>query len=205
MGLNRSFFYQHLHDSLFSKGLTQSQVDGLEAILNEWEGKHAAEDDRWLAYMLATAYHETGRTMQPVRETFANGDDQAIARLQKAYNAGKMPWVKKPYWTRDANGQSWYGRGLVQLTHKANYDAMKKALNVDLTGDPDLALKMDVSVRVLFYGMIKGSFTGHKLGDYFSGAKDDWVNARRMVNGLDRAKDIAAYGRQFYAALSYTV
>ena len=48
-------------------------------------------------------------------------------------------------------------------------------------------------------------FTGNKLVDYFKGPKADWVNARRIVNGLDRADAIAGYSRAYYAALSYTV
>ena len=205
MTLNRTFFYEQLHDTLFLHGITQRQVDGLEAILNYWDGGFAANDDRWLAYMLATAYHETGRTMQPVRETFANSYEQAVARLQKAYDAGKLPWVKKPYWVAVGNGPSWFGRGLVQLTHQYNYQAMTNALNINLVGNPDLALTMDVAVKVMFEGMIHGTFTKHKLGDYFNGPTADWFHARQIINGLDRAKDVAGYGKQFYAAISHTL
>lgn len=205
MTVNRTFFFEQLHDGLFPNGMTQSQVDGLEAILNHWDNGFANNDDRWLAYSLATAYHETGRTIHPVRETFAVSDEQAIARLQRAFDAGKLPWVKKPYWKVDENGQSWFGRGLVQLTHKVNYEEMGRALNIDLAGNPDLALDMDVSVRILFHGMFNGSFTGNKLSTHFHGDVADWVNARKIINGLDRARDIAGYGRQFYAAISHTV
>lgn len=205
MTLNRVFFYEQLHDSLFPKGIKQSQVDGMEAILDYWDSGFAANDDRWLAYMLATAYHETGRTMQPVREAFATSDQQAIARLQKSFDAGKLAWVKTPYWKVDANGQSWFGRGLVQLTHKANYQTMKSALNVDIVAHPELALEMDVAVKIMFEGMIHGRFTKYKLGDFFDGSKADWFNARKIINALERAKDVASYGRRFYAAISHTL
>jgi putative chitinase len=56
----------------------------------------------------------------------------------------------------------------------------------------------------MFIGMIKGLFTGKSLGDYFSQTKNDWVNARRIINGLDKAQAIAAYGHNFYSAISYT-
>jgi len=55
-----------------------------------------------------------------------------------------------------------------------------------------------------FEGMIRGSFTGKKLETYFSPAADDWVNARRIINGLDKANAIAAYGKSYYAAISHT-
>jgi predicted chitinase len=205
MSINRKFFYDHLHDTLFSTGLSQSQVDGHTAILDAWEEGYAKEDDRWLAYMLATAYHETARTMQPVRETLAPTDDKAIARLENAWNAGKLSWVKTPYWRKDAEGRTWLGRGLVQLTHKANYEKMKKETGVDLVSHPELAMEMDVAIKIMFIGMIKGSFTTHKLADYFSKTNEDWVHARRIINGMDRAQQIAVYAKTYYSAVSYTI
>ena len=203
MSLNRTFFFEHVRTRLFPKGMTQSQVEGLNAILDHWENGYAAKDGRWLAYMLATAYHETGQTMQPVRETFAPTDAQAIRRLQRASISGKRTSQANPYWKPDADGKSWFGRGLVQLTYKANYQAMADVLKVDLVGHPELALTMDVALSVMFVGMIEGLFSRprYRLGDYFDGTKADWVNARRIVNGLDRAKDIAGYGRAFYGAI----
>ncbi len=66
--INRKFFFTSARTNLFGGSMTAKQVQGLTAILNEWEAKYAAKDDRWLAYMLATAHHETGRTMQPIEE-----------------------------------------------------------------------------------------------------------------------------------------
>ena len=37
-------------------------------ILDEWEKNYAKADDRWLAYALGTAHHETDRTFGPIRE-----------------------------------------------------------------------------------------------------------------------------------------
>ena len=50
-------------------------------------------------------------------------------------------------------------------------------------------------------GMRDGTFTGKRLADYFTAKTSDWVNARKIVNGLDRAKDIAGYGRRFHSEL----
>ncbi|MBO9097815.1 MULTISPECIES: glycoside hydrolase family 19 protein [unclassified Rhizobium] len=205
MSLNRDFFFDQLREKLYPNGLNMAQVEGHEAVLDAWEKDHAKSDDRWLAYILATAYHESAFTMQPVRETLANTDEQAAARLEAAWDAGKLSWVKTPYWRKDADGKYWFGRGLVQITFKANYRKLGDAIGVDLVADPDLALDLDVAVQIIFYGMLNGSFTGRKLADYFNKTKSDWVNARRIVNGLDRADTIAGYGKIYYAALSYTV
>jgi hypothetical protein len=65
-------------------------------------------------------------------------------------------------------------------------------------------MEMEVAVAILFTGMEKGLFTGRKLIDYFTAGRADWRNARRIVNGLDRAADIAGYGRAFHRALGGT-
>lgn len=187
-------FFAGVKASLFHNKLAQTQVDGMNAILAEWEAK-GLTDERWLAYMLATAYHETAQTMQPVRETMASTDDKAIAILDKALRDGKLKQVKSPYWRKDANGRSWLGRGLVQLTHYDNY------LKFGLDKDPARAMEMPIAVKIMFSGMRIGMFTGKKLSDYFSGDLCDWTGARKIINGTDKAALIAGYAKQFYAAI----
>ena len=205
MSINRKFFFEEVKLRLFDGSMRPSQVSSLNGILDAWESRTAGSDDRWLAYMLGTTHHETGRTMQPVRETFASTDDRAIMILTKAWKAGKLPWVKKDYWSRDADGKSWLGRGFVQLTHKANYQKMAALTGEDLVGHPERAMDVGVATKVLIEGMIAGSFTGKKLGDYFSPTKEDWINARRIINHVERAELVASYARKYYAAISYTL
>jgi predicted chitinase len=135
--------------------------------------------------MLATAHHETDRTMQPIRE----------------YGRGK----NRPYGVVDPEtGQAYYGRGYVQLTWRDNYAKMGKLCGADLVKTADLALRADYAAIIMFEGMIAGSFTGKKLAKYFDPTTEDWVNARRIINGLDKANAIAAYGKAYYAAISHT-
>jgi hypothetical protein len=54
----------------------------------------------------------------------------------------------------------------------------------------------------MYGGMIGGWFTGKKLSDYLGNGKVDFVNARRIINGLDRADDIAGYANSFLAAVN---
>ena len=67
--------------------------------------------------------------------------------------------------------------------------------------DAALALQADVAARIMFTGMAEGWFTGKKLGDYMANGKADYVNARRIINGTDRAGQISGYARVFEAAL----
>lgn len=157
-------------------------------------------DPRWLAYMLATAHHETGRTMQPVRETFAESDESAIARLDSAFARGQLRWVSTRYWLPDERRRSWLGRGFVQLTHKRNYRTMGEMIGVDLLSDPGKAMELDVALAILFTGMARGAFTGRKLSDYFSDDREDWRSARKIINGLECADKVAGYGRLYHAA-----
>lgn len=199
--INRQFFFDTVERTLFKKDLTPPQVAGMIAILDAWERRFDEQDQRWLAYILATAFHETAYTMQPVRETLAESEARAIEILEAAFAAGRLSWVKTPYWRRDEDGRSWHGRGLVQLTHKRNYEAMSVLTGIDLVADPDRAMEMDAAVTILIEGMLQGSFTGHKLADHLNATTEDWVNARRIVNGTDRAEKLAVYAVAFHAAI----
>ena len=190
--MNRAAFYAVVRKDLGA--LTQSQVTGFEVLLTAVNGLPVAQQ----AYLLATAWHETGATMQPVREAHGATDAQTIARLEKAWAAGKLKWVKKPYWRKDADGKSWFGRGYVQLTHKDNYQKASDRMGIDLVSDPSAALSPMIAARILVQGCTEGWFTGAKLSDFLPG---NYVGARKVVNGTDRAQDIAHYAVTFEAAL----
>jgi predicted chitinase len=202
--INRKSFYDAVRAAPFGGRLSGLQVAGMEAILNAWDRTRTGGDRRWLAYMLATTFHETAGTMQPVRETLAPSDMAAAARLESAWARGRLGSVKTPYWRADADGKYWLGRGLVQLTHKANYQRMARETDIDIVADPGRAMEMDVAVAILFCGMEKGLFTGRRLADYFTAIRSDWSGARRIINGLDRAADVASYGLAFHRALVAT-
>lgn len=193
--------FDRLRADPFKGRMTQGQVEGIETIIRCWTARMPEGDPRQLAYCLATAFHETAGTMAPVRETLAASDDQAIARLDRAYAAGRLGQVKAPYWRRDGDGKCWLGRGLVQITHRANYVRLSRAIGIDLVAAPERALERDVAAAILVAGMTGGLFTGAKLDDFIHGAKADWTGARRIVNGTDRAARIATIARGFSRAL----
>ena len=189
---------------LFDGRMSVTQTTGITFLLDKWEAEMPDADDRWLAYMLATTHHETGRAMQPVRETFSPTDAGAIRILDRAFSAGKLPWVSEPYWRPDTEGRSWLGRGFVQITHKSNYVKLAAVTDPNLATDPTCAMEPATAANVLFQGMIQGLFTGKRLADFFSGDKEDWRNARSIINGIEKADLVASYGRQYYSCISYT-
>lgn len=180
--IDRDKFFSGAREAVFRGSLAQSQVDGLNTILDGFE---AQGDLRWLAYELATVFHETAATMQPISEW--------------GHGAGR------PYGHPDpVTRQVYYGRGFIQLTWKSNYQAMSSVVGENLVADPTLALEPAIAAKIMFYGMERGSFTGRKLADYFNAKTTDYVNARRIINGTDCAAQIAIYAQEFHAALTAT-
>lgn len=192
---NQTTFFSYIRRAPFGGRLTQSQIDGINVILEQWE-YYKLTDRRWLANILAQIFHETGGKMQPIREANASSDAQAKSRLEAAWKSGKLGSVKTPYW-RDG----WFGRGFIQLTHKVNYEKLGDELDVDLVSNPALAMDPAISARIAIVGMTRGLFTGKKLTDYFNETVDDAEGARRIVNGTDKAKLIAGYHKNFLDAI----
>jgi putative chitinase len=169
--------------------LKQGQVDGLNALLAAVEADPDVSDVRWVAYMLATVKHECADTWQPIEE-YGKG---------KGRKYGNAVTVTDP----DGNTYSnvYYGRGYVQLTWEANYRKMGSALGNRLLYEPALALQPDIAYQIMSLGMRRGDFTGKKLEDYINDKGVDYVNARRIINGTDRADLIAGYARDLEAIL----
>ncbi len=186
---DRKPFFDYVREHLFSGTLEQSQVDGLNCVLDAWDAD-GDTDTRNLAYMLATAHHETARTMQPIAE-YGHGRGKPYG--QRMRQDGTM-YIDVP--------GIFYGRGLVQLTWYENYAKAGKAIGVDLLHNPDLAMVPENAVRIMFRGMREGWFTGVKLSNYFNDNRAEWTQARRIINGMDRAELVADYGRKYNHALS---
>jgi putative chitinase len=183
--IHRKYFFDNVRFYIF-KSLNQGQVDGLNRYLDYYDDdnpripdKHHL-DDRTFAYVLATVFWETAQTMQPVKEY------------------GSERYLKgKPYYP-------WYGRGDVQLTWEENYKRQDAKLGMQgsLVKNPDLALRPDISLKICILGMLDGDFTGKCLADFFTDSMTDWYDARTIVNGHDRAGEIADYAEKFSNAIT---
>jgi putative chitinase len=196
--INRKFFFDHAKKYLFDGKFTQKQVTGITAILDEWEKNYATKDDRWLAYMLATTHHETDRTMQPIEEYGKGKGKPYGSRLKLAKNKGK-------HIAYTDSTEIFYGRGFVQLTWYENYDKAGKKLGKNFLKDAKGVMQLENATKILFLGMIEGWFTGVKLEKYFNTKTNDWKNARRIINGLDKWDLIKDHALKYYAAISYTL
>ncbi|MEN9501235.1 MAG: hypothetical protein RI964_520 [Pseudomonadota bacterium] len=199
--INRKFFFNHVREYLFDGILQQDQVDGINVILDYWDNDLSKTSSRCLAYILATTYHETDRTMQPIHE---KGSSEYFKKLYDI-NGENPERAAKMGNTLPGDGIKYHGRGYVQLTWKSNYQKFSNSLGLgdQLVNNPDLALREDIAVKILFEGMFNGMFTGKKLDDYLAENKDDWENARCVINGKNKAKEIADYAVIYCAAISY--
>jgi len=166
--------------------LAQNQVRGIEILLRATEGLPL----RHRAYVLATAWHETGPEssnlhMTPRREIWGP------TTAQRGYEGRKDLGN-----TVLGDGKRYAGRGYVQITGRTNYSKASSLTGRDLVGNPDLALDPDIAARIIVHGMVNGWFTGKKMGDYVR-----YSDMRRVVNGTDKAALIAGYAEKFEDAL----
>lgn len=201
---------------VFGTSLSQKQVEGVEAILNEGETRGVSLFH--LAAIFSEVYHETGGKMQPVEENL----NYSAKRLTQVWPgrfpnlASAQPYANNPqklankvYGGRMGNinpndGWLFRGRGLPQITGRDNYR------RAGIEGNPDKALEMDTAVRILFEGMTKGTFTGKRLSDYDQVVTKSplvmsyrYYASRAIINGdvAVNGSHIEKYGKAFEAAL----
>ena len=174
--------------------LTNDLVDAFTFLFSKIEADprftDTDTDRRKLAYCLATFKWETAHTMRPIDE---KGGD---AYFNKRYGPGTGPG-KNVGNTQPGDGARFHGRGYVQLTGRANYVKAKKLTGVDLLTNPDRAKEPELAYQIAIQGMTDGWFTGKKLSNYFFADTADYYNARRMINIVDKAQEIADIARGF--------
>jgi hypothetical protein len=215
-------------------------------------------DEHQVAYLLATAEHESGFgtprfpwTDEPLAEegnrphrrddgTWAahhhlreravvaqSEDELEVAYWDLAYGPGHHPEANAMGNAQATDGRDFRGRGFVQLTWKENYRRMGDVLNdegtfqylfdgvtyggpdgepVDLVAHPDhVSRSPELAAWVLVEGMRRGLFSASgdaTLDSCIHGDDPDYRGARTLVNGGDRAEDIAVIARRYAAALS---
>jgi putative chitinase len=182
------------YETAFSK-LTASQYQGIDQLLAFIELDPAITDIRYVAYMLATVKHECANTFQPITEYGANSYFSKYERPSAiSVRFGN---------TQAGDGLRFKGRGYVQITGRTNYEKLGKALGLGkaFVDQPTLVLEPINSYRIMSIGMTKGLFTGKKLATYINANGRDYIEARRIINGTNKAVEIAEMARKLEAAL----
>lgn len=170
----------------FAPHLTEATTPGFRALLSMIQSDANVIDPRWAAYMLATTRWECAGKWEPIEEigkgsTHSYGQPVSITIDGVTYN------------------NIYYGRGYVQLTWEGNYATMSHALGLGnlLITNPEHMLERPIAYKVMSFGMRHGSFTGVGLSRFITGAGADYLNARKIINGLDQASVIANYALMF--------
>lgn len=177
--MNRELFFDEIRGMFPGGRILPLRFERLNAVLQGLESRKVPL--RHAAYILATAYWESDR-FRTMRE-YATGE---------AYE-GRRDLGN----TQKGDGVKYKGRGLVQITGRKNYADWSRRLNVDLLSQPHLAERLDIAVPILIDGSLQGTFTGRKLADFGS-----YAQMRRVINGTDKAGEIAAIAEDFEQALS---
>ena len=180
--------------------LSQEAVDNINLIVETCE-KYGLTYPQ-TAYLLATTYHETAHTFKPIEE-YGKGKGRKYGTIYTNTEGVK-------YGIAGSGGDTYlysdyhhlyYGRGFTQLTHWVNYKFAGEQLGIDLINNPDLALHPKYSAEILVKGSINGWFTSKKLSDYINDKSKNYYQARRVINGLDKAQQIADIAVVFEKAL----
>lgn len=156
-----------------------SRNDRIQSIINECRKQDMFMANQ-IAYTLATTHHETGNTFRPVKEAY---------------------WSSEEWRARNLRYYPYYGRGYVQITWEYNYEKYQRILKIPLVQKPNLALEPDTARFILVHGFIHGVFTGKKISDYITDYKTNFFNARRCINGTDRASLISNIAGKYYRQL----
>lgn len=227
--IDRHAFFGRVREQVFGGSLTQTQVAGINAIIDEWFSRPNLTDTRQLAYILATPMIETGGRFEPIVESLNYSVDGLKSQFSRsrisAADCERLGRKKgRPAQqeeigniiyggefgranlgnTEPGDGYRFRGRGLSQITGRRLYQWASEVERMDFLANPD-AFTTDIrySAAAIVVGMTEGIFTGRELSDYIDGEKCDFVNARRTVNALDRAAGIAAFAVEFNDALAF--
>lgn len=162
--------------------LDSIQIANLKLIYNECINYGCSIEQT--AYILATAWHEC--KFKAIEE-IGKGKNKPYGKKIKYQ---KVKGIHVPYLKPD---KLYYGRGFVQLTWYELYDKFGKLLKLDLLNNPELALVPEIASKIIVLGMMQGLFTGARLTRYINEKTKDSINARRVVNILDKAQLISGY------------
>ncbi len=157
-----------------------------------------------VAYMLATGFIESYYYLKPVQlysRVPEGGNKAYFNKYDIAYAAKKAKELGNIY---KGDGYTFRGRGLVQLTGRANYRKLSAIIGKNLESQPDLACEFQYAVPIMIIGMKNGIFTGYKMKDFINENLIDYSKCRKVINGLDKAEIFENNARRIEVLLRKT-
>lgn len=163
------------------KGGKTDFPDSLRSVLNYVQNDKHITTINQVAYLLATAKIESDYSLQRWEADYLCGNAGVPYKnkpCEKAINYYRSTQGnKKNYFTLgiDNKGMCFFGRGLIQLTGKANYEKYGKLIGVNLVSDGDKAMIPKNSYD------IASEYLNERTWKYVN--KGDLYWARKSVNG----------------------
>lgn len=157
-----------------------------------------------IAYMLSTGFIEAYYYLKPVQlysRVPEGGNKAYFNKYDIAYAPKKAKELGNLY---KGDGYTFRGRGLVQLTGRANYRKLSTVVGKNLESQPDLACEFQYAVPIMIVGMKNGMFTGYKISDFINRTQMDYSRARRVINGSDKADIFAKNAKRIEELLKKT-
>ncbi len=189
------------------RNLNVYQIAALNALFNVWDTTPTLENDKRLAYIVATVFHESFDMLYPIRECMCRDDAGSRECVRRLHAKGKASAYHRSH---PKTGFSYYGRGQTQLTLDENYQRItqKLGLSVDLFKQPDEAQTLDISSRNAVLGLYHGWY--RHVGGRWLGLKhiafdsdNDWVFARQVLIGPRADSTVAVHGKKVASFLKF--
>lgn len=163
----------------------------LEGIVDNWSrlcDKYGIDSPREQAHLLAQIAHESAN----LRTTVEYGTYNYFKKYNNRKSLGN---------TEPGDGPRYRGRGLIQITGRANYSEMSKELGVDLINNPELLEKFPLALETAFIFW----YNRDKLKEF--SLKNDIIKVTKIVNGgtnglSDRRKQLHKAREVFNVDLS---
>jgi predicted chitinase len=175
-----------------NKGFRIDFPDDLQKILEFSLNQNEINDPKELAYLLGTAKAESNYSLSRWEA------DYVCNSYGKPYQGQPCPAamdyykkviirngrrIKNNYFNMgvDQNGLPYFGRGLIQLTGKGNYDKFGKIFNIDLLNNADLALEPGISFAIALKYL--STPQNYAKSTFYYVLNNQLTTARKTVNG----------------------
>jgi len=183
-------------DKFKEKGGTTKFPDSLKQVLSYIQKDDNFNDIREVAWLLGTAKVESDYSLQRWESDYLCGKwgipygDKPCSKALSYFKSTKGS--KKNYYNlgTDKKGLPYFGRGLIQLTGKSNYQKYGDLIGVDLVNNADKAIdpKNSYKIASAYFNKNKGKYYGNRTINQMV-MDGDFQKARKAVKGSTKTWD----------------